>query len=51
MQTLEQNRYNLTRTADQLKISGTRCAIDAAAEHFSGGRREPIVPTKEVPSC
>jgi DNA-binding NtrC family response regulator len=53
MQTLDHNRYNLTRTADQLKISRhalryrmQRLSISAEVEE-----EEIVVPGKEVPSC
>jgi len=52
MQTLEQNRYNLTRTADQLKISRHALRYRMQRLNISAGdEEEPIVPTKEVPSC
>jgi len=52
MQTLEQNRFNLTRTADQLKISRHALRYRMQRLNISAGDEdEAVVPTKEVPSC
>ena len=52
MQTLEQNRFNLTRTADQLKISRHALRYRMQRLNISAGDEEEAgVPTKEVPSC
>ncbi len=53
MQTLDHNRYNLTRTADQLKISRHALRYRMQRLNISVGAEdeEPIVPGKEVPSC
>ena len=52
MQTLEQNRYNLTRTADQLKISRHALRYRMQRLNISAGdEEEPVMPAKEVPSC
>ena len=52
MQTLDQNRYNLTRTADQLKISRHALRYRMQRLNISAGDEEETgVPGKEVPSC
>jgi DNA-binding NtrC family response regulator len=53
MQTLDHNRYNLTRTADQLKISRHALRYRMQRLNISVGAEdeEPIVPGKEVRSC
>src|SRR3954469_23311529 len=53
MQTLDHNRYNLTRTADQLKISRHALRYRMQRLNISAGAEdeEVIAPGKEVPSC
>ena len=56
MQTLDHNRYNLTRTADQLKISRHALRYRMQRLNISAGTEdeEPVTPVtagKEVPSC
>src|SRR4051812_9992564 len=53
MQTLDHNRYNLTRTADQLKISRHALRYRMQRLNISVGadEEEMIAPGKEVPSC
>ncbi len=53
MQTLDHNRYNLTRTADQLKISRHALRYRMQRLNISVGadEDEPVIPAKEVPSC
>src|SRR2546423_2536793 len=52
MQTLDQNRFNLTRTADQLKISRHALRYRMQRLNISAGDEdEPVIPAKEVPSC
>jgi DNA-binding NtrC family response regulator len=52
-QTLDHNRYNLTRTADQLKISRHALRYRMQRLNISAGaeEEEPIAPGKEVSSC
>jgi DNA-binding NtrC family response regulator len=53
MQTLDHNRFNLTRTADQLKISRHALRYRMQRLNISAGAddEEVVTPGKEVPSC
>jgi DNA-binding NtrC family response regulator len=53
MHTLDHNRYNLTRTADQLKISrhALRYRMQRLNISVEADEEEPVTSTKEVPSC
>src|SRR6185503_2497904 len=53
MQTLDHNRYNLTRTADQLKISRHALRYRMQRLNISVGAEdeEPVASGKEVTPC